>query len=83
MHATLPKLLPAGHPTGFFCLAGCPILDALALASLAWSTKSCWVGVTGFSHYQLRSWSLSWWPGGPFLAQGFSAPESINFTHIT
>eukprot|EP00983_Pelagomonas_calceolata_P058922 1145691-Pelagomonas_calceolata.AAC.2 len=27
--------------TGFFCFAGCPFLDALVLASLAWSAKSC------------------------------------------
>eukprot|EP00983_Pelagomonas_calceolata_P063874 1147899-Pelagomonas_calceolata.AAC.1 len=49
MLATSTELAPGGRPTGFFCFAGCPFLDAWALASLAWSPKT-WVGVTGSSH---------------------------------
>eukprot|EP00983_Pelagomonas_calceolata_P100859 1158621-Pelagomonas_calceolata.AAC.9 len=50
MHSTSTKLSLGGRPTGFFCFAppsGCPFLDAWALASLAWSAKRCWAGVTG------------------------------------
>eukprot|EP00983_Pelagomonas_calceolata_P064428 1148117-Pelagomonas_calceolata.AAC.6 len=50
MHATSSELSPGGRPTGFFCFAGCPFLDAWALASLAWSAKSCWAGATSLSH---------------------------------
>eukprot|EP00983_Pelagomonas_calceolata_P118200 1160482-Pelagomonas_calceolata.AAC.12 len=50
MHSTSTELSPGGRLTGFFCFAGCPFLDAWALASLAWSAKRCWAGVTGLSH---------------------------------
>eukprot|EP00983_Pelagomonas_calceolata_P040353 1137576-Pelagomonas_calceolata.AAC.5 len=50
MHATSTKLSPGGRPTGFFCFAGYPLLDAWALAIPAWSAKKCWAGDTGLSH---------------------------------
>eukprot|EP00983_Pelagomonas_calceolata_P046543 1140233-Pelagomonas_calceolata.AAC.4 len=50
MHATPTKLSPGGRPTGFFCFADCPFLDAWALESLAWSAKRCWAGDIGLSH---------------------------------
>eukprot|EP00983_Pelagomonas_calceolata_P133831 1162003-Pelagomonas_calceolata.AAC.8 len=49
MLATSTELSTGGRLTGFFCFAGCPFLDAWALASLAWSARSCWVGDTGLS----------------------------------
>eukprot|EP00983_Pelagomonas_calceolata_P088694 1157232-Pelagomonas_calceolata.AAC.3 len=48
---TISTVLSIGRcPTGFFCFASCPFLDAWALASLAWSAKRCWAGVTVLSH---------------------------------
>eukprot|EP00983_Pelagomonas_calceolata_P078136 1154169-Pelagomonas_calceolata.AAC.4 len=37
---TPTELSPGGRPT-LFCFAGCPFLDAWALASLPWFAKSC------------------------------------------
>eukprot|EP00983_Pelagomonas_calceolata_P126755 1161338-Pelagomonas_calceolata.AAC.2 len=50
MHAILAELSPAGCSPGFLCFAGCPFLHALALPRVAWSAKSFWVGITGFSY---------------------------------
>eukprot|EP00983_Pelagomonas_calceolata_P127100 1161368-Pelagomonas_calceolata.AAC.6 len=66
-------------PHWVLLLCWLPLLGCLALARLAWSAKSCWVGDTGLSHLasglelELGAWEAI------FRTIPFEPPKLINF----